>query len=157
MSMRRMNYQKEGVRVGPSAYGLGVFSLHPFHGQQLIGRVRGEVHADPTYESEYCIEFGQQLALEPSPPFRYLNHSCQPNCALVEVEVQSPRPAGPRTEIWLEALVEIGTDEQMTIDYAWPASGAIPCHCGAANCRGWIVASDERDLVDPARRLSPGA
>jgi hypothetical protein len=147
-----MKYEKEGVRVSPSAYGLGVFSLHPFHSQQLISRIQGEVHDDPTYESEYCMEFGRQLALEPAPPFRYLNHSCQPNCALVEVKVQTPRPTGPRTELWLEALVEIGTGEQMTIDYAWPASGAIPCRCGSANCRGWIVAADERNQVHPQRR-----
>ncbi len=152
-----MEYKKQGVRVGPSAHGLGVFSLHPFHVRQLIGRVRGEVYEDPTYESDYCIEFGEQLALEPSPPFRYLNHSCRPNCALVEVEVQRSHRTNPRTELWVEALAEIGAGEQMTIDYAWPASGAIPCHCGEANCRGWIVAAAERDLVNPERLASPDA
>jgi hypothetical protein len=146
-----VNYEKEGVRVSPSAHGLGVFSLRPFHGQQLIGRVAGEIQADPNYESDYCMELGSHLALEPAAPFRYLNHSCQPNCALVEIKARNPQPSGGKTELWVEALVEIDPGEQMTIDYAWPANGAIPCECGAVNCRGWIVAADERDQVDPAR------
>lgn len=148
-----MKYEKQGVRVSPAAHGLGVFSLRVFHGEQLIGRIDGEVHVDPNYESEYCMEFGKHLALEPAPPFRYLNHSCHPNCALVEVQAGKPRLTLGDTELWLEALTEIEPGEQMTIDYGWPASGAIPCDCGAADCRGWIVAAEERDQVSPAKRL----
>lgn len=147
-----MTYDKEGVRVSPATHGLGVYSMRPFHSHQLIGRIDGQVHDDPNYESEYCMEFGKNLALEPAPPFRYLNHSCHPNCALVEVEARTPRPSSD-SELWLEALAEIEPGEQMTIDYAWPASGAIPCDCGEPDCRGWIVAADQRDQVQRARLL----
>jgi hypothetical protein len=148
-----MHYEQQGVRVSQSAHGLGVFSLRPFHSHQLIGPIDGQVQDDPQYESEYCMEFGKNLALEPAPPFRYLNHSCHPNCALVEVESRTRRTPGADTELWLEALAEIEPGDQMTIDYAWPAAGAIPCDCGEPDCRGWIVAADERDLIDRAKRL----
>ena len=53
--------------------------------------------------------------------------------------------------VWLEILSEIALGEQMTIDYASPADEAIPCLCGAASCRGWIVAEEALGEVVAAR------
>ena len=50
-------------------------------------------------------------------------------------------------EIWIEAIAEINPGDQLTIDYGWPADSAIPCRCGAINCRGWIVAEEELELM----------
>ena len=50
-------------------------------------------------------------------------------------------------EIWLETIRPIAANEQLTIDYAWPASGAILCECESDNCRGWIVAEEELDQL----------
>jgi SET domain-containing protein len=41
--------------------------------------------------------------------------------------------------VFLIALREIRPDEELTIDYNWPAQQAIVCRCGAPTCRGWIV------------------
>jgi hypothetical protein len=131
------------VRVGPAQCGLGVFALRPFHVDELIGHVRGKVMTDPAYESEYCMEFGAGLAIEPRPPFRYVNHSCQPNCGLVEVEVDWDNDRPGEHELWLEALSEIATGDQLTIDYGWPAEVAERCRCGSPGCRGWIVAEEQ--------------
>ena len=79
-----MKFSKEGVHVAPAQFGLGVFSLRLFRAQELIGPIRGTVMDDPDYESDYCMELGENMALEPAAPFRYLNHSCHPNCELVE-------------------------------------------------------------------------
>lgn len=146
-----MNFHQEGVRVGPCEFGLGVFSLRTFSPKRLIGHIPGEIHRDPDYGSDYCMELGDHTALEPDPPFRYLNHSCQPNCALVEVEVEHENGSRAGWEIWLEALRDIAPGEQMTIDYNWPASAAIPCTCGSPHCRGWIVNAE-----DPGRHALSG-
>jgi len=117
----------------------------------LIGPVRGTVMEDPQYESDHCMEMGDRSALEPAPPFRYLNHSCHPNCALVELEVARPDGTRRGAEMWLEALCAIAPGEQLTIDYHWPAEHAIPCACGCPDCRGWIVAREERNRDELGR------
>lgn len=71
-----------GVKVGQTAYGLGVFSYAFIPAGTPIGRVRGIVVQDENYSSDYCITAGEGLVLEPASPFGYLNHSCEPNCLL---------------------------------------------------------------------------
>ena len=148
-----MEYPREGVRVGPVAYGRGVFCARPFRDHQLIGPIRGTVMEDPGYESDYCMELGKS-ALEPAPPFCYLNHSCHPNCELVELEVECADGTDGGVRLFLETLTEIAPGEQMTIDYCWPAEAATPCGCGCPDCRGWIVAADQRDRVVPPEATS---
>jgi len=146
-----MEYREQGVRVSPCRCGLGVFSLRAFAAHELIGPICGTVIDDSQYQSEYCMELGCDSALEPASPFRYVNHSCHPNCSLVELQ---PDAADVADEVlWLEALEEISPGEQLTIDYAWPAWAAVPCVCGCAECRGWIVSEEDRDNVgSPASR-----
>ena len=138
-----MEFREQGVCLGPSPYGLGVFSLRSFGIHELIGPIRGTVIDDPAYESDYCMELGEHSTLEPESPFRFVNHSCEPNCELLEVESESDDPAARVGQLWLEALCDIPVGEQLTIDYAWPAWAAVPCHCGSPTCRKWIVAVDE--------------
>jgi hypothetical protein len=122
---------------------MGVFATRALAGNWAVGRVRGKLHHGADYSSEYCIELDRSLSLEPHAPFRYLNHSCRPNCELVQVipEDESRAPGVP--EIWVYTLRAIETGEQLTIDYGWPAEAAIPCACGVPECRGWIVSSDD--------------
>jgi uncharacterized protein len=142
-----MEHTKEEVRVGYVPYGLGVFARGRFPAEDLIGPIAGNVVDDPNYESEYCMDLGGDLALEPRTPFRYLNHSCHPNCVLVCVALERRDGTPVGTELWVETLAEVAPGEQMTIDYAWPARVAIPCQCGCADCRGWIVAAEEQHKV----------
>lgn len=142
-----MDYRDEGVRVGPSPCGLGVFSLRAFEGHELIGPIEGMVMDDPQYESDYCMAIGVHAALEPAAPFRYMNHSCHPNCALVELEIEREDGTIADPELWVETLTAIPPGEQLTIDYGWPAEFAIPCRCGCPDCRGWIVSAADRDRL----------
>lgn len=58
---------------------------------------------------------------------------------------------GDVAPVYLIALRDIWPGEELTIDYNWPAISAVPCHCGAASCRGWIVSFDELDSLDRTR------
>ena len=69
---------------------------------------------------------------------RFINHSCDPNCDAV---VDDKR-------IWIESIRDIEPGEELAYDYAFilperhtpAAKRRYPCHCGAANCRGTILA-----------------
>ncbi|MDR0392282.1 MAG: hypothetical protein LBH59_10280, partial [Planctomycetaceae bacterium] len=73
-----------GVRVGETAYGLGVFAYAFIPKNTPIARVSGRIVVDPNYGSDYCINAGDDKVLEPAPPFCYLNHACEPNCLLTQ-------------------------------------------------------------------------
>ncbi|MEP6492720.1 MAG: SET domain-containing protein-lysine N-methyltransferase [bacterium] len=69
---------------------------------------------------------------------RFINHSCDPNCdAVIE-----------NGHIWIDAIRDIEPGEELAYDYAYvleerhtpAAKRRYPCHCGAANCRGTILA-----------------
>ena len=138
--------REEGVRVGAAKYGLGVYATRSYPADVVIGQVEGDVVDDPDYTSDYCIDLVGDCSLEPSAPFRYMNHSCDPNCVLVQCEIEDDGIVVD-VEIWVEALRPISENEQLTIDYAWPASGAIRCGCESENCRGWVVCEDELDQL----------
>lgn len=142
----------EGIRIGDAKYGKGVYATKSFSDEEIVGQIQGHVIHDPDYTSDYCIDLPGDCSLEPSAPYRFVNHSCSPNCQLVMYDVEDEGQI-VGAEIWLETIQPIAESEQLTIDYAWPASGAILCGCECDNCRGWIVAEEELDqmpLLKPA-------
>jgi len=62
---------------------------------------------------------------------RYINHSCDPNCA-VETTTET---------IWIVALRDIQAGEELSFNYGYDAREyeKFPCHCGARNCCGYIL------------------
>lgn len=142
--------KEPGVRAGEAKYGTGLFATQPFKAGDEIGDVTGERFHDPDYSSDYCIDLGDDMALEPGEPFRYMNHSCEPNCKLFVIHDDDFALIHERRVV-VEALVGIPAGTELTIDYEWPATSTIPCGCGAATCRGWIVAPDELILVSVKR------
>ncbi|MDR1270173.1 MAG: hypothetical protein LBK82_11675 [Planctomycetaceae bacterium] len=73
-----------GVRIGKVSYGLGVFAFAFIPEGTPLGRIQGKIINDPDYGSDYCICAGDGKVLEPGPPFCYLNHSCEPNCQIMQ-------------------------------------------------------------------------
>jgi SET domain-containing protein len=73
---------------------------------------------------------------------RYCNHSCAPNC---EAVIEQRR-------VYLEALRTIAAGEELTDDYqlergGWPTAEwerRYACRCGAATCRGTMLAPPPR-------------
>lgn len=137
---------REILSVRSTAAGRGLFAKKLFRKQQSIGQMMGKLILGDDYDPDYVVDMGDYGVLDPRAPFRYLNHSCEPNCQLLEW--QSTRKAQP--QIWVHALKTVRPSEQLTIDYGWPAESAIPCLCGTASCRGWVV--DESELSRVKRR-----
>lgn len=131
------------VRVCRVSFGRGVFAERCFRRGETVGAVTGRVRDDEAYSSDYCIDLGGSLTLEPRAPFRYLNHSCEPNCRLYVLALEETEGKHPVPRVVLVALRAIEAEAELTIDYAWSADSAVPCLCGTPRCRGWIVAATE--------------
>jgi SET domain-containing protein len=73
---------------------------------------------------------------------RFINHSCDPNCAAY---VQDGR-------VFIEAVKNIQPGVELSYDYRLSREGLhrpewtrlYPCRCGAANCRGTMLKSNRR-------------
>lgn len=72
-------------------------------------------------------------------PARFLNHSCNPNCEAQQDE----------DRIWIVALRDIEPGEELTFNYGYDLASwrEYPCCCGAARCRGFIVAEEHWEEV----------
>ena len=130
-----------GVVVKPAKFGKGVFARKDFRKGEVVGIVKGRKYpykSFPVASESYVMELDANTVLNPSTPFRYLNHACNPNC-----EMQSDGE-----HIRIITLKSIKHSQELTIDYGWPAYFAIPCGCGSSICRGFIVAEKELDLVN---------
>lgn len=125
--------------------GWGVFSRQFYTDSELIGEILGTVTSEPDYSSPYCYSMGDERSLEPDAPFKFLNHSCQPNALFDYYDIKSPGGESER-RVFVLALSSIRPGDEITIDYRWPAAMAIRCRCGSENCRGWVI--DEEDLAD---------
>lgn len=67
-------------------------------------------------------------------PARFINHSCNPNCDAELVD----------GHIWIIARRDIASGEEITFNYSYDFESykEHPCHCGAPNCVGYIVAEE---------------
>ena len=69
----------EYVRVVETHLGKAAYSVRPYPAGSVISEITGRVFADDSGADDYTFEYDDQL-LEPVAPFRFLNHSCAPNC-----------------------------------------------------------------------------
>ena len=74
----------------------------------------------------------------------------------IEEEEDGKTECEPEAEVWVEAIRDIMPNEELTIDYSWPADRAAQCLCGKPQCRGWIVDPAERDRLPVKSRLYNG-
>ncbi len=161
---------KRGLRIGRTAVGKGLFATKRIVDGACIGEIQGLIISDDQYVSRYAFDLDDGRQLEPSPPFRFVNHCCAPNCAfqnfsfpnsqstvnspasaLTNTAAAPPKPsalATPLRKLLLFSICDIAIGQELTIDYNWPAIFAIPCACRSELCRGWIVApSDLPQLI----------
>jgi hypothetical protein len=117
------------------AIGMGAFAGRSFKKGELVVRATGEVIS---YQTRHSIQIDWDQHLEPDPPARYLNHSCDPNLGIKTNEQGLPN---------FTAMRDIEEGEELTWDYAmseWthyersdPAlEFDLTCLCSSKNCRG---------------------
>ena len=136
----------EHVRVLETHLGKAVYSVRPYPAGSVIGEITGRVFDDEGTASKYTFEYDEKL-LEPVAPFRFLNHSCAPNCYFEVLDMPATDDQPASRGLYLIAIDDIVSPQELTIDYNWPASHAIQCRCEQPECRGWVVAEDELSLL----------
>jgi hypothetical protein len=136
------------IRIDMTPVGRGVFARRPLQANLVLGEITGTILDDHPEDSSYVMELASGRLLDPAAPLRFVNHSCDPNCEIFYWDEEDGTP--PEDRLFLQTIRAIAKGEELSIDYSWPADAAIPCRCGAANCRGWIVDPEERhQLGDP--------
>jgi SET domain-containing protein len=100
--------------------------------------------AQPTHTFYFHIDDGRVIdAKYGGNSSRWINHSCAPNC---EAE---PTDCG---RVFIRALRQIAVGEELFYDYGLvidqahtaKLKAAYPCWCGAADCRGTLLAPKRR-------------
>ncbi len=131
---------KRLFRTEKTPYGDGLFATERIEAGACLGRVSGRVlRVDQTTDEQSCylMDLGADKVLYPFRPFRNLNHSCNPNAELAYHD----------DKMYVDVIRTIMPGQQITIDYGWSHTDAIPCECGSRRCRGWIVSADEVHLL----------
>jgi SET domain-containing protein len=143
--MRRQNrsWKKHPLIVFKSSviHGTGGFARRPIRrGKRIIEYVgqklsKAEAQAELQKQNVYIFILDDTYDIDGSVEWnaaRFLNHSCNPNC---EVEIV-------RDRIWIYALRDIQAGEELTYNYSYDFEDFEhrPCHCGAYNCVGYMVA-----------------
>lgn len=141
------------IHIDETPCGKGIFASERLRAQTPVGRIRGEIKP-PGYRSDYCMSF-RDGGIEPDDPYRLVNHSCDPNCELIEWEITNPDSGENIYELWIHTIRTVEKNEQITIDYAWDWKAAIPCLCGSPLCRGWICG--KQDLETCIRERGRGS
>lgn len=145
--------RKKLLEVRPSkVQGLGAFAVTPIpRGTRIIeytGQRISPTEADRRYDDDACEHPRVLLFSVDSRTVidggvggndsRFINHSCEPNCAAVT----------ERKHIYIEALRDIAPGEELLYDYnlthrdedAPDLPQRYACHCGAPACRGTMLA-----------------
>lgn len=144
MSPKNPPLRRRSVRTAPARHGRGLYAQRPIKAEETLGRIWGPMVDDPSADPRYVMEMDNDLYVVPKGPFRYMNHSCDPNCEIFMWEEDKIDPKLNSRPLFVGARRAIRLGEELTIDYAWPAELAIPCDCRTEKCRGWIVAPEEK-------------
>ena len=102
-----------------------------------------KVETDPKYNNEreiYLFNLNKTYDLDGDFKFniaRLINHSCNPNCEVLEDNKQ----------LWIFAIRDIKKNEELTYDYGFSFDKDYKqyvCKCGSKNCVGYIVREGSR-------------
>jgi hypothetical protein len=137
------------VRIGPSRiHGDGLFATRTIKQGKRILRYTGEKISRVESERRLAAgnayifgldEFSAIDGKELKNTARYINHSCAPNCQTEQWE----------DTIWIVAIRDIQAGEELTYNYGYTFTDQdnVPCHCGAMECCGYILAPEYHGLI----------
>lgn len=113
-------------------HGRGVFASREILKDEVIDILNGrvvdlrELAYWQTESHYYWLQIGKLAWLVPTPPGEFLNHSCMPNAAVIDL-------------LKLVSIRDIAQDEEIVIDYDtidWDEhADPIECRCGTPSCR----------------------
>lgn len=92
--------------------------------KRKINKTIEDVFSNPNW-----VGFNKNWWTDPRSPYKYLNHSCNPN-------------TGIKGAVCFYALRDIGENEELTFDYTTSEVDTrwhLNCSCGAKNCRKKIT------------------
>jgi len=143
------------LAFGPSPiHGRGAFAREPIgKGTHVIEYVGERISKSESLrrceqDNGYIFALTAEEDLDgdvPWNPARLINHSCAPNC---EALMEDGR-------IWIVAVRDIRPGEEITFNYRYDLVDYRdhPCHCGAPNCVGYMVAEEFFEYVLRNRAL----
>jgi hypothetical protein len=117
-----------------AGHGLGVRLLIDAASGDVLDRFDGAIGPEL---SQHSLQIAPGLHISGTRYVGFLSHGCDPNCRLDMARRE------------LVALRTIRAGEWLTIDYAATEDelfSQFACHCGAADCRRWIVG--RKDVVN---------
>lgn len=152
----------DGLRIQLSKiHGYGMVTLRAFkkgdvmvYGDGVLYRESDEFDDTyalimPGYEPNEDGGEGPSLYYDLVDQTRWINHSCDPNS-----EIDSSWTAETKTiRAWWFATRDIAAGEELTYDYAFSASVAERCYCGARTCRGVIIDPTPEELAELPEHL----
>ena len=112
-----------------------------------------KVETDSKYNNEkeiYLFNLNKRYDLDGDFKFntaRLINHSCNPNCEVLE----------DNKKLWIFAIRNIKKNEELTYDYGFSFDKdykQYACKCGARNCVGYIVREGSRWRIKRANSTS---
>ena len=111
--------------------GTGIAAIRDFKKGDFIGFVEGPIKykvnkvIDDSFGHPDWVGFKRNYWIDPLPPFKYINHSCEPNCGI----------AGTKK---IHAIKNVKRDEELTFDYSISeidTKWSLNCTCGTKTCR----------------------
>mgnify|MGYP001822213187 FL=1 len=139
-----LSYRSPKTEVAKSAsHGIGLFANSAISRGEIIAVKGGYVLPSATWtelESELGpaeIQIAEDLFVAPitqderDGSMLYINHSCDPNCAI-------------QGQIVFVAMKDIGVGEELTHDWATTddMDYVLECNCGSPECRGTVTGKD---------------
>lgn len=147
---RRLQVRRSGI------HGKGVYAVQAITAGDTLIEYVGEIISweeaqarhphdpvNPNHTFYFHIDESRVIdALYGGNSSRWINHACDPNC---EADEQDGR-------IFIRALRDIAAGEELNYDYGLiiderytkKLKAEYPCWCGAANCRGTLLAPKRR-------------
>jgi SET domain-containing protein len=127
------------VVVRRARNGRGLFAARAFRKGQTIIKLAGRImHHDVLWDrggrfADNCYRFGPETYLDPGEgPAAFVNHSCEPNTAVVK----------RNNQLFLVAAAPIAGNREIVIDYSTILGNddiwTMKCNCGRNTCRGRI-------------------
>ena len=111
-----------------------------------------KVETDPKYDNDkeiYLFNLNKRYDLDGDFKFntaRLINHSCNPNCEVLE----------DNKKLWIFAMRDIKKNEELTYDYGFSFDKDYKqyvCKCGAKDCVGYIVREGSRWRIKKANSV----